>query len=100
MRLSSVVLPAPRNPVRMVTGTIWLCSMREAILPSSAHHEQPLEVVAFRKFERHRMIGRGAEALEDLGLRARIHSGAGDDRLEELGAHAARAGEGGEQPAG
>src|SRR5262245_61096836 len=38
MRLSSVVLPAPRKPVRMVTGTICSCSMevlfrRAAILP-------------------------------------------------------------------
>src|SRR3989442_3991047 len=46
------------------------------------------------------MVGRRGETLDDLRFATRIQRGAGDDRLEELGADAARAGEARQQPAG
>src|SRR5256885_1844632 len=102
MRLSSVVLPAPRKPVRIVTGTMLFSCIdapgESAILPFE--DEQALEVLAFRELERHRVVGGGAEALDDPRVGLGIERGAGDDRLEELRRNAARAGEGGEQPAG
>src|SRR2546429_358215 len=45
------------------------------------------------------MIRRSAEAFYDFRFGTCIQRGAGDDRLEELRADAAGAGEGGEQPA-
>src|SRR3954471_18270856 len=102
MRLSSVVLPAPRKPVRMVTGTMFCSAMNTpcegGILP--LQHEQALEVVALGKLERHRVVGGGAEALDDLRVGAGVERRARDDGLEQLGRHAARAGEGGKQAAG
>src|SRR4051812_28364309 len=62
--------------------------------------EQALQILALGKLQRHRVIGRGAEALDDLRLDARIERSARDDRLEERGVHAAGARERGEQPAG
>src|SRR4051812_46528009 len=102
MRLSSVVLPAPRKPVRMVTGTMFCSAMNAPcegeILP--LQHEQALQVVALGKLECDRVVGGGAEALDDLGVGAGVERRAGDDRLEQFGWHAAGAGEGGKQPAG
>src|SRR5688500_90017 len=105
MRLSSVVLPLPRKPVRIVTGTMLVSCIRA--LPgegrdyksSAFDDEQPLQVFAFGELQRHRMVGGGAEALDDLGLRAGVERRAGYDGLEELRRHPAGAGERGEQPA-
>ena len=41
MRLSSVVLPAPRKPVRMVTGTIWFCSIAILFLSKEGRFYPP-----------------------------------------------------------
>src|SRR5688572_31896881 len=67
---------------------------------SGAKDEQALQVLPFGKLERHRMVGGGAEALDDLRVAARIERSAGDDRLEQLGRDAAGARKGGEQAAG
>src|SRR5262249_16750656 len=98
IRLSSVVLPLPRNPVRIVTGTMLLSSMtapgegrdyKSGSDPDSGlHQQQAFEVFALGKFERHGVVGGGAEALDDLGVGAGVERGAGDDRLEELGRNA------------
>ena len=53
--------------------------------PLCAQHQQALEVLAFRKFERHRMVRGGAVALDDLRLDTCIEGGAGDNRLAERG---------------
>src|SRR3954468_10524444 len=103
MRLSSVVFPAPRNPVRMVTGTMLFSCMgrsgsEKRIL--ALEDQQALEVFALGKFERHRVIGGGAEALDDLCPAAGVERRTGDDGLEKLRRHAARAGEGREEAAG
>src|SRR6185503_12917379 len=103
IRFSSVVLPAPRKPVRIVTGTMLSCCMREtpnrrsAILP--LRDQQPLQVLTFGKIQCHGMVGRGAEALDDLRIGGGIDRGTGDDRLEKLCGHAARARERREQAA-
>src|SRR5262245_26556168 len=91
MRLSRVVFPAPRNPVRMVTGTMFLSCIGVGILP--LQDQQALEVFALGKLEGHGVVRRRAEALDDLRFAARVERGAGDDRLEQLGAHPAGAGE-------
>src|SRR5207302_1355370 len=134
MRLSSVVLPLPRKPVRIVTGTMSASCMSTpcegAILPrlktsdrprfavtaarlspdlgfhfevapdSGLQDQQALQVFALGKLERDRVVGGRGEALDDPGLRAGIERGAGDDRLKEFGAHATRAREARQQPAG
>ena len=45
----------------------------------------PLRYSPSGKFERDRVVGRGAEALDDLRVAARVERGAGDDRLEQVG---------------
>src|SRR5262245_15972957 len=110
IRLSSVVLPLPRNPVRMVTGTMLVSSIatpgegrdyKSGSDPDlSPHQQQSFQVLPFRKLQGDRMVGGGAEALDELCVGAGVERGARDDRLEELGRHAAGAREGGEQAAG
>src|SRR5439155_27279898 len=84
-------LPSTNRPASSLTGKTW------SVPDLGFDDEQTLEVVTLGKLERDRMVGGGAEALDDLGIRAGVERRAGDDRLEELGRHAARAGEGGEQ---
>ena len=62
--------------------------------------QQSLEVVAFRKGERDRMVGPGAELADDRRVDAGIERRAGDDLAEETGVDAARARKGREQAAG
>src|SRR5882762_3137557 len=61
--------------------------------------EQSLQILPFGEWQRHRVIGRGAEALDDLRFNGGIERRAGDDRLEERGIYTARARERREQPA-
>src|SRR5688572_18280060 len=115
MRFSSVVLPLPRNPVRIVTGTIFssegvCCAMpapcegpdyKSGAEPDSGFQdEQSFEVLALRKREGDGVIRGGGESVDDLCLGAGVERGAGDDRLEQPGGHAARARERGEEAAG
>ena len=64
-----------------------------------AQHHQSLQVFALGKFERHRVVRRAAQALGDEAVDAGIGAGRGDDLVEQVGADAARTGEGEEHAA-
>src|SRR5262245_25797099 len=110
IRLSSVVLPLPRNPVRIVTGTMLVSSIaapdegrdyKSGSDPDLCpYQQQSFQVLPFGKLQGDGMVGGGAEALDDLGVGAGVERGARDDRLEELGRNAARARERGEEASG
>ena len=53
--------------------------------------DQALQVAAFGKVHRHRVIGRRAEPGMDEGIDAGIDAGAGDDLVEQVGVDPARA---------
>ena len=61
---------------------------------------EPLEVLAFGKVDRDRVVGRGAQVPMHLHVDARIGRGARDDLLEEIRRHRARAREREQVPAG
>src|SRR6266705_3176942 len=170
IRLTSVVLPLPKKPVSMVTGTMFSCAdnsiswhlfyapggspiprvhrvlraqtslfehidsqfaakrpgspdgtgslkkgritacpalqsnpFRRAAAarscrPLEPFQQQPLQVLAFRKLDAHRVIRRSAVALAKKERHPRVRGSAGQDFLEELGRHAAGAGKSREQP--
>src|SRR6266853_1898980 len=170
IRLTSVVLPLPKKPVSMVTGTMFSCadnsiswhlSTRPAAAQSresnrvlraqtslfehidsqfaakrpgspdgtgslkkgritarpalqsnpfrraTASHgcaplepfqQQPFQVLAFRKLDAHRVVRRGAVALAKKERHPCVRGSPGEDFLEELGRHAAGAGESRQQP--
>ena len=47
--------------------------------------DESFQVIPLRKVERHRMIGAGAEPIDDLRVRASVERGTGDDLLKEIG---------------
>src|SRR5437879_3894187 len=158
IRLTSVVLPLPKKPVSMVTGTMFSCAdnsiswhlsafsaRKQAYLSISIrglqrsvrvvrtapaarkkgalqharhykathpvarrHHtvcrllqpfqQQPFQVLAFGKLDAHRVIRRSAIALAKQERHPCVRGSPGEDFLEELGRHAAGAGESREQP--
>src|SRR5512135_901167 len=109
MRFNSVVLPLPRKPVRMVTGTMFSCCMsapgeeRNSTAGRRllrAQQQKPFQVVALGELQRHRMVGGRAEPLDDLRLDARVERRAREDRLKQLARDATRAREASEQSSG
>lgn len=61
-------------------------------------HHKSLEVLAFRKGLRYRVVGRGARAGVGHAINTRIELGAGADLVEQIGANAARARKREQQP--
>src|SRR6267142_3155391 len=77
-------------------GAVSLLALIGASEKLNAQYQQSFQVLAFGKWQRHRVIGGRTVALDDLRFHCGVERGAGDDRLEERGVHAARARERGE----
>src|SRR4051812_5776102 len=89
------------STARSMSGSSRTCANAKGSRAASSRpdNKQSLQIFSLGKLERHRMVGGGAEAFDDLGVGSGVECGAGDDRLEELRRDPARAGEGRKQPA-
>ena len=59
---------------------------------SFPQHDKALEVLTFRKIDRHWMVGRAAHALADIAVHPGVDAGRGHNLVKQVGADAPRAG--------
>ena len=72
----------------------------EVLDPGPPHPRQPpLQVFPLGMGDRHRMVRRGGEGLQEIDADARLDGGGEEDLAEELGVHRAAAAEGEEEAA-
>ena len=62
--------------------------------------KEPLQVFPFWKVKRDGVVGRGTQALNDLGFHASVERGASHNLLEEIGGNTAGARKGNQKAAG
>jgi hypothetical protein len=60
----------------------------------AASQQKPLQIIAFGKVERNRVIRAAAQMLNDLRIDICVQRGTGDDLLKQFCRDAARAGKG------